>query len=71
MHTNPLLLHPILVDSNAKSHKLLANLMRRMQNLTIINSTFPADISKQLLYKCGLRVHPIGHFTFYAGCDIR
>lgn len=37
MHTNPLLLHPILVDSNAKSHKLLANLMRRMQNLTIIN----------------------------------
>ena len=33
-------------------------------------STFPADISKQSLYKCGLRVHPFGHFTFNAGCDI-
>ena len=34
------------------------------------NSTFPADISKQSLYKCGLRIHPFGHFTFNAGCDI-
>lgn len=34
------------------------------------NSTFPADISKQSLYKCRLRAYPIGHFTFYAGCDI-
>ena len=34
------------------------------------DSTFPADISKQSLYKCGLRIHPFGHFTFNAGCDI-
>ena len=36
----------------------------------INNSTFPADIFKQSLYKCCLRVHPFGHFTFDTGCDI-
>ena len=36
----------------------------------IYYSTFPTDISKQSLYKCRLRAYPIGHFTFYAGCDI-
>ena len=45
----------------------------KQQNIAddhIIYSTFPADISKQSLYKCGLRIHPFGHFTFNAGCDI-
>ena len=39
-------------------------------NVFFIHSTFPTDISKQSLYKCRLRAYPIGHFTFYAGCDI-
>lgn len=36
----------------------------------INNSTFPADIFKQSLYKCCLRVHPFSHFTFDTGCNI-
>ena len=36
----------------------------------LINSTFPADIFKQSLYKCCLRVHPFSHFTFDTGCNI-
>lgn len=49
----------------------ILNFEEKRALINIYYSTFPADISKQLLYKCGLRVHPIGHFTFYAGCDIR
>ena len=41
-----------------------------MKKSIIINSTFPADIFKQSLYKCRLRVYPFGHFTFDTGCDI-
>ena len=41
-----------------------------MGDVKVIYSTFPADISKQSLYKCGLRIHPFGHFTFDTGCDI-
>ncbi len=38
--------------------------------ININNSTFPADIFKQSLYKCCLRVHPFSHFTFDTGCNI-
>ena len=49
---------------------LLDTAYESSKNKQLYNSTFPADIFKQSLYKCRLRVHPFGHFTFDTGCDI-
>ncbi len=49
---------------------IVSRLLDVLEDKKVNNSTFPADIFKQGLYKCRLRVHPFGHFTFDTGCDI-
>ena len=49
---------------------IFANITGNLERAKSINSTFPADIFKQSLYKCCLRVHPFSHFTFDTGCNI-